>query len=101
MTGKNTSCKESLRELRLFTLEEAQGDLINLYNHLKGGCAKVGGQPLFPGGSDGTKDLKLCQQGFKFDMKNNFFSARAVRQWHRLPKEVVQCGVQGVALRWA
>ena len=24
------------------------------------------------------------------DIRNNFFSARAVRQWHRLPREMVQ-----------
>ena len=33
--------------------------------------------------------LKLKRR-FRLDVRNNFFSARAVRQWHRLHREVVQ-----------
>ena len=34
--------------------------------------------------------LKLCQGRFKLDIRKNFFSIRAVLQWHRLHREVVQ-----------
>ena len=27
---------------------------------------------------------------FSLDIRNNFISGRAVRQWHRLPREVVE-----------
>ena len=32
----------------------------------------------------------MHQGRFRLDIRNNFFSARAVRQWHRLPREMVQ-----------
>ena len=43
---EHLSFEERLRELALFTLE-AQGDLINVYKYLMGGC-KADGARLFP-----------------------------------------------------
>jgi len=34
--------------------------------------------------------LKMCQVRFRFDIRKYLLLERAMRQWHRLPREVVE-----------
>ncbi|PKU40361.1 reverse hypothetical protein [Limosa lapponica baueri] len=90
---EHPSYEDRLRELGLFSLEKRrlQGDLIVVFQYLKGAYKKAG-EGLFTRSCcdrTGSNSFKLEEGRLKLDNRKKFFTVRVARHWKRLPMEAV------------
>ncbi|KAJ7405755.1 rna-directed dna polymerase from mobile element jockey-like [Willisornis vidua] len=97
---EHKSYKEQLRELDFVSLEKRslRGDLIALFNYLKGVCSQVM-ICLFSQATSNRKrghSLKLHPRSFRLDIRKKFFTKRVIGHWNVLLRELLQSLSMGV-----
>ncbi|KAK4822095.1 hypothetical protein QYF61_009795 [Mycteria americana] len=90
---EHLSYEERLRDLGLFSLEKKRlwGDLIVVFQYLKGAYKKDGGRRFSRACSDrtGGNGLKVKEGRFRLDTRKKRFTMRVVKHWNTLLREVV------------
>ncbi|KAK4832990.1 hypothetical protein QYF61_027014 [Mycteria americana] len=87
------SYEEQLRTLGLSSLQKRRlrGKFIALYSFLRRGSGEGGADVSSLVSSDRTyrNGSKLCQGRIRLEIRKHFFTERVVKQWNRLPRDVV------------
>ncbi|GAB0181377.1 hypothetical protein GRJ2_000603000 [Grus japonensis] len=87
--------EERLKELGISTLprgDKAWGNLITVFQYLKGGYKEDRGSLITRSHMEKTKGngYKLHQERFHLDIRNNIFTVRTINHWNNLPRDVVE-----------
>ena len=77
----------------MFSLEKRRlrGDLITMFQYLKGGYEEDGDSLFTRSHMEKTRGngYKLCLGRFQLDTRGRFFTMRTISHWNNLPREVV------------